>query len=63
LERLGRLSWADSKMKPDWAGSAGPCEKWKRGRGKKRLAGPDSVSSWVSVTPRVMEILIKVISK
>jgi hypothetical protein len=26
------------------AGSAGPHEKWKRGREKRRLAGPDSVS-------------------
>jgi hypothetical protein len=48
LERPGRLGWADSKMKPGWAGSAGPREKWKRGRKKKRLARLDSVSSWVS---------------
>jgi hypothetical protein len=48
LERRGRLGWADSKMKPGWAGSAGPHKKWKRVREKKRLAGSDSVSSWVS---------------
>jgi hypothetical protein len=48
LERPDRLGWANSKMKPGWAGSARPCEKWKRGRGKKSLAEPNSVSSWVS---------------
>jgi hypothetical protein len=47
-ERPGRLGWAYSYVKPGWAGSAGPCEKCKKGRGKKRLAGPNSISNWVS---------------
>jgi uncharacterized ferredoxin-like protein len=41
LERPGKLDWANSKIQPGWAGLAGPHEKQKRGRGKKRLAGPD----------------------
>jgi hypothetical protein len=46
LERPGRLGWANSKAKSGCAGSAVPHERWKGG-GEVRLAGPDSVSSWV----------------
>jgi hypothetical protein len=52
-DRPGWLSWADSKVKLCWAGSAELLENGKRGQGRERPVGLDSDSSWVSDRYRI----------